>query len=120
MEFKWSSNCLQNGSWNMRLPRIARNFLYCTREKSGAEGRNRTADTTIFSRMLYRLSYLGTEAKCILRGLSGPVKGRESEQRVVGSGQQGGLPFAVCRLPPAPLHCSLLIAARMMASVRDE
>jgi hypothetical protein len=37
--------------------------------RSGAEGRNRTADTTIFSRMLYRLSYLGTEAKCILRGL---------------------------------------------------
>ncbi len=26
----------------------------------GAEGRNRTADTTIFSRVLYRLSYLGT------------------------------------------------------------
>jgi hypothetical protein len=26
----------------------------------GAEGQNRTADTTIFSRMLYQLSYLGT------------------------------------------------------------
>ncbi|MEA2638904.1 MAG: hypothetical protein QOF51_298 [Chloroflexota bacterium] len=25
----------------------------------GAEGRDRTADTAIFSRMLYRLSYLG-------------------------------------------------------------
>ena len=25
----------------------------------GAEGRNRTADTAIFSRMLYQLSYLG-------------------------------------------------------------
>lgn len=25
----------------------------------GAEGQNRTADTTIFSRMLYQLSYLG-------------------------------------------------------------
>ncbi len=25
----------------------------------GAKGRNRTADTAIFSRMLYRLSYLG-------------------------------------------------------------
>ena len=45
-----------------------------TREKDGAEGRNRTADTTIFSRMLYRLSYLGTEAKCILRGRAVPVK----------------------------------------------
>jgi hypothetical protein len=27
----------------------------------GAEGRDRTADTTIFSRMLYQLSYLGPE-----------------------------------------------------------
>lgn len=26
----------------------------------GAEGQNRTGDTTIFSRMLYQLSYLGT------------------------------------------------------------
>jgi hypothetical protein len=26
---------------------------------AGAKGRNRTADTAIFSRMLYRLSYLG-------------------------------------------------------------
>lgn len=27
---------------------------------SGGEGRNRTVDTTIFSRMLYQLSYLAT------------------------------------------------------------
>lgn len=27
--------------------------------ESGAQGRNRTADTAIFSRMLYQLSYLG-------------------------------------------------------------
>lgn len=27
---------------------------------SGAQGRNRTTDTAIFSRMLYQLSYLGT------------------------------------------------------------
>ncbi len=26
---------------------------------SGAQGRNRTTDTAIFSRMLYQLSYLG-------------------------------------------------------------
>jgi hypothetical protein len=32
---------------------------------NGAEGQNRTADTTIFSRMLYQLSYLGT------RGMNG-------------------------------------------------
>ena len=30
------------------------------REVSGGEGRNRTVDTTIFSRMLYQLSYLAT------------------------------------------------------------
>ena len=27
----------------------------------GAEGQNRTADTVIFSHVLYQLSYLGTE-----------------------------------------------------------
>jgi|HubBroStandDraft_1064217.scaffolds.fasta_scaffold75590_2 hypothetical protein len=27
--------------------------------QSGAQGRNRTTDTAIFSRMLYQLSYLG-------------------------------------------------------------
>lgn len=31
----------------------------------GAEGQNRTADTTIFSRMLYQLSYLGTRRGAI-------------------------------------------------------
>ena len=29
------------------------------KEGSGAQGRNRTSDTAIFSRMLYQLSYLG-------------------------------------------------------------
>jgi hypothetical protein len=29
---------------------------------SGAQGRDRTADTAIFSRMLYQLSYLGMTA----------------------------------------------------------
>jgi hypothetical protein len=28
---------------------------------NGAQGRNRTTDTAIFSRMLYQLSYLGAE-----------------------------------------------------------
>jgi hypothetical protein len=28
--------------------------------RDGAEGQNRTADTAVFSRVLYRLSYLGT------------------------------------------------------------
>jgi hypothetical protein len=30
------------------------------RRWNGAQGRNRTTDTAIFSRMLYQLSYLGT------------------------------------------------------------
>jgi hypothetical protein len=33
------------------------NCLNC-REKVNGEGRNRTGDTTIFSRVLYQLSYL--------------------------------------------------------------
>lgn len=32
---------------------------YCFEEENGAQGQNRTADTAIFSRMLYQLSYLG-------------------------------------------------------------
>lgn len=36
------------------------------REESGARGRNRTIDTTIFSRMLYQLSYPGTHPAGIL------------------------------------------------------
>lgn len=28
-------------------------------QRDGAQGRNRTTDTAIFSRMLYQLSYLG-------------------------------------------------------------
>ena len=32
-----------------------------TRNKRGAQGRNRTTDTVIFSHVLYQLSYLGAE-----------------------------------------------------------
>ncbi len=45
---------------------------------SGAEGRNRTVDTRIFSPLLYQLSYLGTK----LRGTFyyfGPQKSTEAE-----------------------------------------
>ena len=45
------------GHTTQRLNRLIRKTL---REKrSGAEGQNRTADTMIFSHVLYRLSYLG-------------------------------------------------------------
>jgi hypothetical protein len=37
---------------------------------SGAQGRNRTTDTVIFSHVLYQLSYLGA-------GPAGPGAGRE-------------------------------------------
>ena len=33
-----------------------------SRETHGAQGRDRTTDTAIFSRMLYQLSYLGTSS----------------------------------------------------------
>src|ERR1700687_1298816 len=38
--------------------------------KRGAQGRDRTTDTAIFSRMLYQLSYLGTARR---RGQGAPV-----------------------------------------------
>ena len=50
--------------------------------KVGAEGQNRTADTVIFSHVLYQLSYLGTRGECaadervvqLPAGRSGPAK----------------------------------------------
>ena len=45
-----------------------------TSQKCGAEGRNRTTDTRIFSPLLYRLSYLGT-IKSIRRKPGGVKKG---------------------------------------------
>ena len=44
----------------------------------GAKGRNRTADTSIFSAVLYRLSYLG---KCCSAGRRGTVY-HQPRQRV--------------------------------------
>ena len=32
-------------------------------QKNGAQGRDRTTDTVIFSHVLYQLSYLGAEAR---------------------------------------------------------
>ena len=43
-------------------PRLASDAaleVFVARQESGAQGRNRTTDTAIFSRMLYQLSYLG-------------------------------------------------------------
>src|SRR6516165_3114568 len=38
----------------------ARQKIFALSVENGAQGRNRTTDTAIFSRMLYQLSYLGT------------------------------------------------------------
>ena len=45
--------------------------------ENGAQGRNRTTDTAIFSRMLYQLSYLGVPARAGRsgRGLIGIRRG---------------------------------------------
>ena len=40
-------------------------------ENDGAQGRDRTTDTAIFSRMLYQLSYLGTSKGARARGAGG-------------------------------------------------
>ncbi len=38
-------------------------------DRDGAQGRNRTTDTAIFSRMLYQLSYLGIFMRTTLIGI---------------------------------------------------
>ena len=54
----------------------------------GAKGQNRTADTTIFSRVLYRLSYLGT-VWTAYRGM-GVWAGTALVGRVMGDDALGG------------------------------
>src|SRR5512142_1716628 len=63
-------------------------------EAHGAQGRNRTTDTAIFSRMLYQLSYLGRS-----QGPKKPVEpagysGREQSCLPRGRGLSGG--FSHC------------------------
>ena len=52
---------------NAKTPEISRTWLLPANlvrlGKSGAEGRTRTADTWIFSPLLYQLSYLGNMRK---------------------------------------------------------
>jgi hypothetical protein len=50
--------------------------------KAGAQGRNRTTDTAIFSRMLYQLSYLGIR--------SPDDAGGRQERAVIGGDLAGG------------------------------
>ena len=53
-------------------------------EGNGAQGRNRTTDTAIFSRMLYQLSYLGTAQRAAAaRGHTGCPPSRSSRVGVI-------------------------------------
>jgi hypothetical protein len=45
------------------MPQPFWTFLVLAGRAYGAQGRNRTSDTAIFSRMLYQLSYLGIFAR---------------------------------------------------------
>jgi hypothetical protein len=58
----------------------ARTIKNAGERKNGAQGRNRTTDTAIFSRMLYQLSYLGVS--------KGPRKRRRAIERAVYSGPE--------------------------------
>ncbi len=42
----------------------------------GAQGRNRTTDTVIFSHVLYQLSYLGADRETKVRTAPGVIKAR--------------------------------------------
>jgi hypothetical protein len=72
------------------------------RAKRGAQGRNRTTDTAIFSRMLYQLSYLGMLAR-----IPGNASGPASRRVIVGPGgavyhaTPSTLPGAASRQPAA-------------------
>lgn len=50
-----NSQSAARGRWNYRIALD----IGLLEEPDGAQGRNRTTDTAIFSRMLYQLSYLG-------------------------------------------------------------
>src|SRR5262245_2890015 len=49
-------------------PSGAQNLLTDVELVNGGEGQNRTVDTTIFSRMLYQLSYLATPGERVRHG----------------------------------------------------
>ena len=72
---------------------------------SGAEGQNRTADTWIFSPLLYRLSYLGAEFNRRLAG-SVPQGGPSPRLRLVvpiaGTGNRRPLRKAAGVVAPSP------------------
>src|SRR5579863_905153 len=69
----------------------------------GGEGQNRTVDTTIFSRMLYQLSYLATRG-CVLRrddGSDHSMRDKANHKVPTRSARR-----ASARLPVVQLHLS--------------
>jgi hypothetical protein len=54
------SPCVPGVSRLFLLLSVQRYKCFICNTLSGGEGQNRTVDTTIFSRMLYQLSYLAT------------------------------------------------------------
>src|SRR5689334_4778706 len=65
-----------------------------SRRRRGAQGRNRTTDTGIFSPLLYRLSYLG---KAAFRGGSVCRAGRVQSRLLCSGGGRCQTPLAGCR-----------------------
>ncbi len=60
-------------------------FRFFPNDLNGAQGRNRTTDTAIFSRMLYQLSYLGTRQTLrepqAIQDARRPIKPRQAHHR---------------------------------------
>ena len=52
----------------MRVKNLRYDEMVLTVPKCGAQGRNRTTDTVIFSHVLYQLSYLGARRRGGPRG----------------------------------------------------
>src|SRR5207237_4508557 len=57
--YRLSAICQPSDSWPLAILET-----FQTVREIGGEGQNRTVDTTIFSRMLYQLSYLATRGTC--------------------------------------------------------
>ena len=68
---------------------------------NGAQGRNRTTDTAIFSRMLYQLSYLGSSSRGGLEVAVYSQAGRRCPPRFAfGFARRGHAPLPDAATPP--------------------
>src|SRR3954471_15779091 len=89
-----------------------------SRAVSDGETRTRTGDTTIFSRVLYQLSYLAAAEKRLARGWR-----RGGGSRAAGPGQQGGQRVdglgACGRAPAARPDLEVQVRAVCIAGLAD-